>query len=231
MKKNILFVEDEKKIADTIQLGLIENDYNVSVAYNGTDGKELFLANSFDLVILDISLPYIDGLELCRIIRSKAKAIPIIMLTAMTFIDSKLKSFELGADDYVVKPFEFKELLARIKALLRRTEIEETTHTEKKLAISNLEMNLDRKEVRRDGKRIALTLKEFQLLEYLLRNIGRVVSRTDIAKNVWDVDFDTQTNVIDVYVNFLRKKIDKDFSPRLIHTQTGMGYVLKADTI
>lgn len=230
MKQNILLVEDEKKIADTLQIGLNENDYNVSIAYNGMDGKKLFLSNAFDLVILDINIPFINGYELCKIIRKENQQIPIIMLTAMNFTDSKVEGFELGADDYIVKPFEFRELLARIRALLRRSDIKPDFGDEKILKIADLEMNLDSKEVKRSGQKIGLTAKEFQLLEYLLKNREKVVSRSDIAKDVWDIDFDTQTNVIDVYVNFLRKKLDKDFTPKLIHTQVGMGYILKVDT-
>lgn len=230
MKQNILLVEDEKKIADTLQIGLNENDYNVSIAYNGMDGKTLFQSNVYDLIILDINIPYINGYELCRIIRKENQHVPIIMLTAMNFTDSKVEGFELGADDYIVKPFEFRELLARIRALLRRSDIKIDVTDEKVLKIADLEMNLDSKEVKRSGQKIGLTAKEFQLLEYLLRNREKVVSRSDIAKDVWEIDFDTQTNVIDVYVNFLRKKLDKDFTPKLIHTQVGMGYILKVDT-
>jgi len=229
MKHTILLVEDEKKIADTLEAGLEEEQFEVSVAYNGLEGKKLYLNNAYDLIILDINLPFMNGYELCKIIREKDKRIPIIMLTALNFMDNKIQGFDVGADDYIVKPFEFRELLARVKALLRRTDVLLDTPEEKTLTIADLEVNLDNKEVKRSGTKIALTAKEFQLLEYLLKNKGRVVSRADIAKDVWDIDFDTQTNVIDVYVNFLRKKLDKDFTPKLIHTQVGMGYILKTD--
>lgn len=229
MNYNILLVEDEKKIADTIQAGLGEHDYEVTVAYNGLDGKKLFLDNAYDLIILDINLPFVNGYELCKLIRENDERVPIILLTAMNFTDNKVEGFELGADDYITKPFEFRELVARIKALLRRSDLKLDSEEEKILGIADLEMNLDNKEVRRGEKKISLTAKEFQLLEYLLRNKEKVVSRADIAKNVWEIDFDTQTNVIDVYVNFLRKKLDKDFEPKLIHTQVGMGYILKVD--
>ncbi len=229
MKYTILLVEDEKKIADTIQAGLTEHDYEVTVAYNGLDGKKLFLDNAYDLIILDINLPFVNGYELCKLIRENDERVPIILLTAMNFTDNKIEGFELGADDYITKPFEFRELVARIKALLRRSDLRVDAEEEKILQIADLEMNLDNKEVRRSDKKIQLTAKEFQLLEYLLRNKEKVVSRADIAKNVWEIDFDTQTNVIDVYVNFLRKKLDKDFEPKLIHTQVGMGYILKVD--
>lgn len=229
MKYTILLVEDEKKIADTIQAGLSEHDYEVTVAYNGLDGKKLFLDNAYDLIILDINLPFVNGYELCKLIREHDERVPIILLTAMNFTDNKIEGFELGADDYITKPFEFRELVARLKALLRRSDLRVDAEEEKILQIADLEMNLDNKEVRRSDKKIPLTAKEFQLLEYLLRNKEKVVSRADIAKNVWEIDFDTQTNVIDVYVNFLRKKLDKDFEPKLIHTQVGMGYILKVD--
>ena len=229
MKYSILLVEDEKKLADTIQAGLGEHDYEVTVAYNGLDGKKLFLDNAYDLIILDINLPFINGYDLCKLIRERDERVPIILLTAMNFTDNKVEGFELGADDYITKPFEFRELVARIKALLRRSDLRVDAEEEKILQIADLVMNLDNKEVRRSEKKIALTAKEFQLLEYLLRNKEKVVSRADIAKNVWEIDFDTQTNVIDVYVNFLRKKLDKDFNPKLIHTQVGMGYILKVE--
>lgn len=229
MNYSILLVEDEKKLADTIQAGLNEHEFDVAVAYNGLDGKKLFLDNAYDLIILDINLPFINGYELCKLIRERDERVPIILLTAMNFTDNKVEGFELGADDYITKPFEFRELVARIKALLRRSDLRVDAEEEKILQIADLVMNLDNKEVRRSDKKIALTAKEFQLLEYLLRNKEKVVSRADIAKNVWEIDFDTQTNVIDVYVNFLRKKLDKDFEPKLIHTQVGMGYILKVD--
>ncbi len=230
MKQHILIVEDEKKIADTLQAGLIENNFKVSVAYNGADGKSLFMSYPYDLVILDINLPHINGYDLCKIIREVDTHTPIMLLTALNFTDNKIEGYELGADDYMVKPFEFRELLARCKALLRRSDIKPETNTDNKLLkVADLELNLDSKEVKRNGTKIPLTAKEFQLLEYFLKNRGKVVSRADIAKDVWEIDFDTQTNIIDVYVNFLRKKIDKDFIPKLIHTQVGMGYILKAD--
>ena len=229
MNYNILLVEDEKKLADTIQAGLSEHDFEVTIAYNGLDGKKLFAENAYDLIILDINLPYINGYELCKLIRETDEHVPIILLTAMNFTDNKIEGFDSGADDYITKPFEFVELIARIKALLRRSDLRTEAEEERLLQIADLEMNLDSKEVRRNEKKISLTAKEFQLLEYLLKNKEKVVSRTEIAKNVWDIDFDTQTNVIDVYVNFLRKKLDKNFEPKLIHTQVGMGYILKVE--
>jgi two-component system copper resistance phosphate regulon response regulator CusR len=222
----ILLVEDEKKIAETLRKGLTEQHYEVDVAYDGLIGKKLFDANAYDLAILDINLPLMNGYELARYIRSYNEQILVIMLTAMNATEDKIEGFEAGADDYIVKPFDFQELLVRIRALLKRLHQQPTAGTNM-LKVGDLVMNLNSKEVTRDGKLIALTAKEFQLLEYLIRNKNKVVSRIDIAMNVWDIDFDTKTNVIDVYVNFLRKKIEKDFSYKLIYTQVGMGYVLK----
>ena len=180
----------------------------------------------FDLVVLDINLPGINGYELCKQIRVANPEIPVIMLTALGALQDKIEGYDAGADDYIVKPFEFKELLMKIRVLLRRTG-NLRIPVGAILKAGDLVMNLETKEITREGSPIGLTAKEFQLLEYLLRNKNRVVSRADIAINVWDIDFDTKTNVIDVYVNFLRKKLDKDFETRLIHTQVGMGYILK----
>ena len=223
----ILFVEDEKKIANALKTGMEEQGFYVMVAYDGAMGEKLFNNYDFDLVILDINLPDINGYTLSRMIRQKKRDIPILMLTALGSVEDKVEGFEAGADDYLVKPFAFKELLARIKSLLRRTIAGLSTgHI---LKIADLELNLDSKEVFRSGNKISLTAKEFQLLEYLIRNKNRVVSRADIAGKVWDIGFDTGTNVIDVYINFLRKKIDKDYPAKLIHTQIGMGYIMKEE--
>jgi len=178
------------------------------------------------LVILDINLPYKNGFELCKEIRRINQKIPVIMLTALGTTEDKLSGFDSGTDDYLVKPFEFRELLARIRSLLKRISITETGGNI--LTFLDLEVNLNTFEVTRSEQKIDLTQKEFALLVYLLQNKGRVLSRMDIAKNVWGIHFDTGTNIIDVYVNFLRKKIDKDFDKKIIHTQTGVGYILKA---
>jgi len=222
---NILLVEDEKKIADALKMGLIEQQFNVELAYDGLIGKKLFETYPFDLIILDINLPGMNGYELCKHIRTRNEKVPVIMLTALDTTDDKVEGFDSGADDYIVKPFDFKELLVRIRALLKR--IHKQVHTGNLLKVDDLVMNLDSKEVSRSGKSIPLTAKEFQLLEYFVRNKNRVVSRVDIALNVWEIDFETKTNVIDVYVNFLRKKLEKDEGTRLIHTHVGMGYILK----
>jgi two-component system, OmpR family, copper resistance phosphate regulon response regulator CusR len=222
---SILLVEDEKKIADILKKGLTEQQFHVTLAYDGLIGQKMFESGQYDLVILDINLPGVNGYELCRIIRNRNEKIPVIMLTALTATEDKIEGFESGADDYIVKPFDFKELLVRIRALLKR--IYQHVQPGNILKVSDLVMNMESKEVTRSGQSISLTAKEFQLLEYFVRNKNRVVSRADIALSVWDIDFDTKTNVIDVYVNFLRKKIDKDFPQKLIHTQVGMGYILK----
>lgn len=225
-ERRILIVEDESKIADTLKLGLSENGYEVDVAYDGKIGLKLFKTFPFNLVVLDINLPGMTGYELCKIIRQHNAQIPVIMLTALSSLNDKIEGYDAGADDYIIKPFEFKELLMKIRVLLKRT-MQQTMPTGTILKAGDLQMNLDSKEVKRDNVSINLTAKEFQLLEYLLRNKNRVVSRADIAMNVWDIDFDTNTNVIDVYISYLRNKVDKQFPRKLIQTQVGMGYVLK----
>lgn len=221
----LLLVEDEKKIADSICQGLREHHYAVDIAYDGLVAKRLFQENSYDLAILDINLPFINGYDLCNHIRNYNEKIIIIMLTARSNVEDRLMGFQEGADDYLAKPFDFKELLARIQALLKR--LQNYGPTGSILKVADLIMHLDSMEVRRSDKSITLTAKEFQLLEYFIRNKNKVLSRSDIAVDVWDIDFDTKTNVIDVYVNFLRKKIDRDHSQKLIHTCVGFGYTLK----
>ncbi|MHA4843998.1 response regulator transcription factor [Flavitalea antarctica] len=225
-ERKVLIIEDERKIADTLKFGLSEHGYHVEVAYDGNIGLSIFMNHSFDLVILDINLPGINGFELCKLIRNQNEKIPVIMLTSMSRLDDKIEGYDAGADDYVVKPFEFKELLMKIRAQLKHV-MNQHLPVGNFLKASGLEMNLDTMEVFRDGNKINLTAKEFQLLEYLLRNKNRVVSRADIAVNVWDTDFDSNTNVIDVYINYLRNKIDKPFAEKLVQTIVGTGYILK----
>jgi two-component system, OmpR family, copper resistance phosphate regulon response regulator CusR len=222
----ILLVEDEVRIADTIRLGLSENGYEVEVAYDGQIGWRMFQTKKFNLLILDINLPGITGYELTKMVRAQNENIPVIMLTALSSLDDKIEGYDAGADDYIIKPFEFKELLMKIRVLMRRT-ADVQAPVGNLLRADDLLMNLDTKEVKRDDTVVHLTAKEFQLLEYLLRNKNRVVSRADIAINVWDIDFDTNTNIIDVYINYVRNKIDKPFPKKLIQTQVGMGYMLK----
>ena len=198
-ERRILIVEDERKIADTLKMGLGENGFEVEVAYDGKIGHQLLLSRHFDLVILDINLPGMNGYELCKAIRYRNANVLVIMLTSMSSLDDKIEGYDAGADDYLVKPFQFRELLLKIRALLKRTS-GSAEPVGNVLKAADLEMNLDNKEVSRAGRPIKLTTKEFQLLEYLMRNRNRVVSRADLAINVWGVDFNTNTNVIDVYI-------------------------------
>lgn len=221
----ILIVEDELKVANFVKRGLEENDFEADIAYDGLIGLKMTQQNDYQVILIDINIPIINGFELCKEIRKTNNRIPILMLTALSATDNKVMGFESGADDYLVKPFEFRELIARIKALLKRSQ--EYKFTSSILRIANLEMNTESKIVKRGNDIIDLTAKEFLLLEYLLINKGRVVSRVDIAEKIWDITFDTGTNVIDVYVNFIRKKVDKNYNPKLIHTIIGMGYVLR----
>lgn len=220
----ILLIEDEPKVAAFLKKGLMEQGYEVEQAYDGTYGSRLALNNGYDLIILDVILPGINGVEVCKIIRKSKPVVSILMLTALGSTEDKIQGLDSGADDYLVKPFEFKELLARIRALSRRVHEMPTGEI---LGIADLELDVQKKTVTRAGTPINLTAREFGLLQYLLRNKGRVVSRVDIIEQVWETSFDTGSNVIDVYINFLRKKIDKDFPSKLIHTLVGMGYVIK----
>jgi len=227
-ERRVLIVEDEKKIADTLKLGLTENDFQVEVAYDGSIGYRLFENQPFHLIVLDINLPGINGYDFCKMVRARNTDIPVIMLTAFSSLNDKIEGYDAGADDYVIKPFEFKELLMKVRVLLKRT-MNQHLPVGTNLSAGDLVMNLDKKQVTRGDTVINLTAKEFQLLEYLLRNKNRVLSRADIAINVWDIDFDTNTNVIDVYINYVRNKVDKPFEQKLIQTHVGMGYILKAD--
>lgn len=221
----ILVIEDEVKTVQLIKQGLEEQQCEVDVAYDGLMGLQLASRNHYNLIISDIILPGINGLELCKKLRAAGVSFPILLLTALGTTDDKIIGLDSGADDYLVKPFEFKELMARIRALTRRNI--GAIQTANVLKIADLEMDLDTKNVSRGGKEIILTAKEFSLLEYFIRHQGRVISKAELAEKIWDVTFDTGTNVIEVYVNFVRKKIDKDFEVKLLHTQIGMGYVLK----
>jgi DNA-binding response OmpR family regulator len=225
----LLVVEDEPKVASFLKQGLEEQSYEVSIAYDGIFAKKMALDNEFDAIILDVMIPYLNGMEVARELRAEGIKTPILMLTALGATDEKVSGLDAGADDYLVKPFEFRELLARLRALTKRytqVPIEE----KKVLILEDLELDLNRKVARRGGKTIDLTAKEFSLLEYLIRNKNRVISRNEILEKVWVAGFDTTTNVIDVYINFLRKKIDKDFSKKIIHTMVGMGYIVKSDS-
>ncbi|MBK7554902.1 MAG: response regulator transcription factor [Flavobacteriales bacterium] len=222
----ILVVEDEPKVAAFLKQGLEESGYDVLSAYDGAMGKRLALQEPVDLVMMDVVMPGMSGVEACRAIRAGGGRMPILLLTALGTTEDKVDGLDAGADDYLVKPFEFKELLARLRSLSRRTG---NVHEEaERLTYHGLELDLAKKEALREGKRIALTAKEFGLLEYLMRNADRVLSRAQISERVWDIDFDTGTNVVDAYIKLLRKKVDRDFEPKLIHTRVGMGYILTA---
>ena len=221
----ILLAEDEKKVARFIRQGLGEEGYAVDVASDGDEALAMALDGVHDLIILDIGLPRKDGLQVLRELRQKRIKTPVLLLTVRATIEDKVLGLDSGADDYLAKPFAFQELVARVRALLRRRTEEGSTV----LQFADLTLDPARHVVFRAGRKIELTSKEFALLDYLLRNAGRVLTRTMIIEHVWEYDFDTGTNVVDVYVNYLRKKIDSDREPRLIHTVRGVGYVLKAE--
>ena len=221
----ILVVEDEKKVASFMKQGLEEEGYAVDVASDGAEGLAHALAGVHDLIILDIRLPKMDGLRVLQALRQEKVSTPVLLLTVRATIEDKVLGLDAGADDYLTKPFAFQELVARVRALLRRRpEMAPTV-----LQVGDLILDPARRTVTRGGDKITLTPREFTLLDYFMRNPGRVLTRTMIAEHVWDYAFDTSTNVIDVYVNYLRKKIDADREPKLLQTVRGVGYVLKAD--
>lgn len=222
---HILIAEDEVSVADFIKAGLEVKGYKVEAVHDGEAALKRAKAGFFDVIILDVNLPLINGFEVCSHLRASYVNTPVLMLTALGTIRNKISGFEAGADDYLVKPFEFEELIIRIKALVKRTR--DASLSQNVLQVEDLVMDVNLKSVKRAGKEIELTQKEFLLLEYMLRNKGRVLSRSEIAEKIWDINFDSGTNVIDLYVFYLRKKIDKNFQVKLIHTQVGMGYVLK----
>ena len=219
---HILVVEDEQRLAEVLQKQLKESGFRADIASDGYVGKRMMEQIKYDLVILDINLPLMNGYELCREIRKTNINTPVIMLTALGTPENKLVGFDSGADDYVLKPFDFRELLARIYVFLKRSNA--SIPDDKKIIMANLEMDLGSKTVFRANKKVELTSKEFSLLELLLKNRNKVLTREYIIEKVWNLDFETGTNIIDVYVNYLRKKIDKDFEPKLIHTKFGFGF-------
>ncbi|WP_299780971.1 response regulator transcription factor [uncultured Formosa sp.] len=229
MIQNILIVEDEYNVATFVKKGLEEAGYNAFIAYDSETCIELILQEDIDLVLLDVILPGMNGFEIAAKIKSLGyTATPIIFLSALGSTDNIVKGLDTGADDYLTKPFKFKELLARIRAVARRKNMD--TPNTNLLKIANLELNNDTKIVKRNGIEIKLTSTEFRLLEYFLKNKNKVLSRIDILEHVWDINFNMGTNVVDVYVNYLRNKIDKKFTPKLIQTIVGMGYILKDST-
>jgi len=220
---NILLVEDEPEVAAFIKTGLEEQQYNVTVVHDGLEGATVAATQNFDLLILDIILPNYNGLDVCKQVRINKKELPILMLTALGTLKDKVQGFENGADDYLTKPFHFEELLARINALTRRR----AASSGRIYKAADLEVDCDKATAFRNGKEIQLTTKEFTLLEILIANKNKVLSRSEIAEEVWGINFDRGTNLIDVYINYLRAKIDKNHSKKLIHTVIGRGYVLK----
>jgi len=219
----ILVIEDEVKIAQFIKRGLKEEGYAVDVANDGEAGHFMLSSNEYDAIILDLMLPKIDGLTLCRDLRKEGNQTPIIMLTAKDTVKDKVKGLDSGADDYLPKPFAFEELLARVRVVLRKKD----SRVQTQLKVEDLCLDLLTHKVTRGDREIDLTVKVFALLEYLMRNAGNIVTRTMISEHVWDINFDTFTNVIDVYINYLRNKIDSGFTDKMIHTVRGKGYLLK----
>jgi heavy metal response regulator len=219
----ILVVEDEKKVASFIKKGLEEEHYAVDIAYDGEEGLTLAQINEYDLILLDIMLPILDGMEVLRQIRRNGSNVPVLMLTAKDSVEDIVTGLDGGSDDYLTKPFSFAELVARVRALLRRKEKEKTDL----LTVGDLSLSTSTHRVKRGDREIELTAKEYALLEYLMRNPNRILTRVLITEHVWDYHFDPSTNVIDVYVNYLRKKIDQGFEKKLIHTIWGSGYMIK----
>lgn len=229
--RKILLVEDEAHVASFIKKGLTEEGYDVTVGVDGNIGWELFQQNQFDLIILDIMLPGKNGIEVCMLIREVNTTVPVLFLTALGTSENIVLGLNKGADDYIVKPFKFIEFLARIKTLLRRTDVfsseQATVSNTNTYSFVNLLVDDNSKTVTRDGVEINLTSTEYRLLLYFINNKNIVLSRMDILENVWGLNFNLGTNVVDVYVNYLRKKIDQNFEPKLIHTVIGMGYIMK----
>ncbi|HNR19053.1 MAG TPA: response regulator transcription factor [Bacteroidia bacterium] len=222
----LLLIEDEPKLTAHIKQGLEEHGFTTDIALNGLDGWNKVHVENYATIILDINLPEKNGLEICRDLRKEKNETPVLMLTARGTTENKVNGFEAGADDYLVKPFEFAELLARVKALTKRSA--SSTSQSQLLSYADVLLNKQTKSAQRKGKTIELTAKEFLLLKYFLENPERVISRQELAEKVWDIKFDTGTNVIDVFVNYLRKKIDKDYADKLIHTKVGFGYIFQS---
>ena len=219
----ILVVEDERKAAEYLRKGLSESGYQVAVAHEGLDARHLIEEDTFDLIILDVMLPGMDGWQLIKLIRMRGQT-PVLFLTARDSVEDRVKGLELGADDYLIKPFSYSELLARVRSLLRRAPLRELEH----YRLDDLEVDVMRRQVSRGGQRIVLTNKEFALLQLLISHAGEVMSRTRIASDVWNINFDSDTNVVDVAIRRLRAKIDDPFQHKLVHTVRGMGYKLDA---
>ena len=228
--KKILIVEDDRRIAQNVGRSLADENYGTDVAYDGLTGLNMARTGTFDLIVLDVNLPGMNGFDLCRTLRTEKPLLPIVMLTAMGEIDDKLTGLGLGADDYVVKPFDIRELVARVTGCLRRADLLANPIPNEVMQLADLTLNRETKIVMRQNTGIDLTAKEFALLEYLLQHQGQTVSKVDLTTHVWHFNFDPGTNVVEVYINYLRRKIDRDFTPKLIHTKPGLGYVLRDET-
>ena len=225
----VLVIEDEQKVAAFIKSGLEQHGFSVDLAYDGFIGKKFVDTRDYHIILLDIVVPVMNGIELCKHIKQQNPNLPILMLTALGTTADKVVGFEAGADDYLVKPFDFEELLVRIKALTKRMGQAPYQPNNTILQVSDLKLDLDKKIAYRADKSISLTAKEFDLLEYFMRNEGTVISKPELAEKVWEITFDTGTNVVEVYINILRKKNDRDFTPKLLHTRIGLGYVLNRE--
>lgn len=219
----ILIVEDQPKMASFIKKGLNAQGYISDVSETGTGAESMVVENEYDLIILDVNLPDQNGMDTARHLRRDGCRMPILMLTALSTTKDKIHGLDSGADDYLTKPFDFDELLARVRALLRRNNTTENS----KLRFGDIELDLVQRRVTRNNTDVSLTAKEFSLMEYFLRNPGRPITRIEISEHVWDVNFDTNTNIVDVYINMLRKKIDTPFDKKMIHTMVGFGYILR----
>jgi two-component system copper resistance phosphate regulon response regulator CusR len=225
----ILVIEDEQQVASFIKQGLEEQSFEVDVAYDGNMGERLALSREYDVVVLDIVIPGINGFDLCTIIKRDKPTLPILMLTTLGTTADKISGFDAGADDYLLKPFDFEELIARLKALARRSTVSGGVSYNNILRFEDLKLDTEKKIAKRYEKSIKLSAKEFTLLEFFMRNPGKVFSRAELADKIWNIKFETGTNVVEVYINMLRNKIDRDFEPKLLHTRIGLGYVLSKD--
>jgi two-component system, OmpR family, copper resistance phosphate regulon response regulator CusR len=224
----VLVIEDEQQVSSFIKQGLEEQSFEVEVAYDGSIGERLALSRDYDVILLDIVIPGINGFDLCKILKREKPNTPVLMLTTLGTTTDKVTGFDAGADDYLLKPFEFAELTARLKALARRPSISATPYGNI-LRFEDLKLDTEKKVARRHDKVIKLSAKEFTLLEFFLKNPGRVISRAELAEKIWNIKFETGTNVVEVYINMLRNKIDRDFEPKLLHTRIGLGYVLSKE--
>ncbi len=227
--KQILLVEDDQRLSESISRTLTRKGYEVSPVFDGTAGLQAALGQRYDLVILDVVLPGLDGYAICGELRRQRPRLPILMLTALDDTEDRLRGFEQGTDDYLAKPFDIRELHARMLALLRRNEFMDEIPMQTRLQIANLEMNLLSKTVTRDGEKLELTAKEYALLEYLLLHQNQLITKMELLKEVWGLNFDPGTNIVEVYIAYLRKKVDRPYEPKLIHTKPSQGYILRPE--